>query len=38
MIGTSQSDITLSRQRMLQKVCGQIGKAKDFDQYIQKIF
>lgn len=38
MIGTSQSDITLSRQRMLQKVCGQIGKAKDFDQYIQKLF
>lgn len=36
-IGTSLADISLSRQRMLAKVCGKTGKAKEFDTYIQSI-
>lgn len=36
-IGTSLADISLSRQRMLSKVCGKVGKAKEFDTYIQSI-
>ena len=33
-MGTSLSDISISRQRMLTKVCGKMGKAKEFDEYI----
>ena len=36
-IGTSLSDISLSRQRMFTKVCGKVGRAKDFDEYIRHI-
>ena len=36
-IGTSLADISLSRQRMLAKVCGKTGKAKEFDAYIHSI-
>lgn len=36
-VGTSFADISLSRQRMLSKVCGKIGKPKEFDVYIQSI-
>lgn len=36
-IGTSLSDISLSRQRMLAKLCGKAGKAKEFDEYIHNI-
>ena len=34
---TSLSDISLSRQRMLVKLCGKVGKAKEFDEYIHNI-
>ncbi len=36
-IGTSLSDISNSRRRMLAKVCGNSGKGKDFDDYIHHI-
>lgn len=36
-VGTSLSDISLSRQRMLVKLCGKVGKAKEFDEYIHNI-
>lgn len=36
-MGTSLSDISISRQRMLTKVCGKMGKAKEFDEYIYSI-
>lgn len=36
-IGTSLSDISNSRKRMLAKICGSIGKGKDFDDYIHHI-
>lgn len=36
-IGTSLSDISNSRRRMLAKVCGTSGKGKDFDNYIHHI-
>lgn len=36
-VGTSLSDISLSRQRMLAKLCGKAGKAKEFDEYIHNI-
>ena len=36
-VGTSLSDISNSRQRMLSKVCGKFGKAKEFDEYIRSI-
>lgn len=36
-VGTSLSDISLSRKRMLAKLCGKAGKAKDFDEYIHNI-
>lgn len=36
-LSTSLSDISLSRQRMLSKVCGKIGKAKEFDEYIRHL-
>lgn len=36
-LGTSISDISLSRQRMLSKVCGKAGKAKEFDLYVRQI-
>lgn len=34
---TSLSDISLSRKRMLAKLCGKAGKAKEFDEYIHNI-
>lgn len=37
IVGTSLSDISLSRQRMLAKLCGKAGKAKEFDEYIHNI-
>lgn len=36
-IGTSLSDISNSRRRMLAKVCGNSGNGKDFDDYIHHI-
>ncbi len=36
-IGTSLSDVSNSRRRMLAKVCGNSGKGKDFDDYIHHI-
>lgn len=36
-LGTSLSDISLSRQRMLTKVCGKVGKAKEFDDYLRHL-
>ena len=37
LIGTSLSDISNSRKRMLAKICGISGKGKDFDDYIHHI-
>lgn len=37
ILETSLSDISLSRQRMLYKVCGKVGKAKDFDEYVRQL-
>lgn len=36
-VGTSLSDVSVSRQRMLAKVCGYSGKAKEFDNYIHHV-
>ena len=36
-IGTSLSDISNSRRRMLAKICGNSGNGKDFDDYIHHI-
>ena len=37
LIGTSLSDISNSRRRMLAKICGNSGNGKDFDDYIHHI-
>lgn len=37
LIGTSLSDISNSRRRMLAKICGNSGNSKDFDDYIHHI-
>lgn len=34
IVGLSNSGVTLARKRMLEKICGKKGKAKDFDNYI----
>ena len=36
-IGTSLSDISNYRQKMLLKICGKTGKAKEFDEYIRNL-
>lgn len=36
-VGTSLSDISNSRRRMLAKICGSSGKGKEFDDYIHHI-
>ncbi len=36
-IGTSLSDISNYRLKMLSKICGKVGKAKDFDEYIHSL-
>lgn len=37
LIGTSLSDISNSRRRMLAKICGNSGNGKDFEDYIHHI-
>lgn len=34
LVGLSNSGVSLSRKRMLEKVCGKDGTAKDFDKFI----
>ena len=34
LVGLSNSGVSLSRKRMLEKVCGKDGMAKDFDKFI----
>lgn len=34
IVGLSNSGVSLSRKRMLEKVCGKDGSAKDFDKFI----
>lgn len=34
IVGLSNSGVSLSRKRMLEKVCGKDGTAKDFDKFI----
>lgn len=36
-IGTSLSDISNYRQKMLLKICGRTGKSKEFDEYIRSL-
>ncbi len=37
LTGYSPSDISMQRKRLLKKICGIDGKAKDFDEYIYNI-
>ena len=34
LVGLSNSGVSLSRKRMLEKVCGKDGTPKDFDKFI----
>lgn len=37
-VGSSLSDISNIRKRMLKKICGKDGTAKEFDEYIRSIY
>lgn len=38
LVGLSNSGVSLSRKRMLEKVCGKDGTAKDFDKFILSLY